>query len=174
MHFCALLTPASMIRLGVLGSGFSAGYSFASSHGSVQSILQTPTLTASQLAMSWDRMYTRGLKLVPPIAFASSLAYVYAAYRLKGPLVATAFGISPKLQLGISAGLLLFAFPWTFFRMLPGLQRLQAYSASARKGAQIEGPEAEGIRADVEDWHWTNSVRAMAFGGACVLGLTVL
>ncbi|KAG9044039.1 hypothetical protein FS837_008854 [Tulasnella sp. UAMH 9824] len=175
MHFVySLFTPAAMIRLGVLGAGFSAGYSFASSHGSVKSILQTPTLTASQIAMNWDKVYTRGVKLVPPVAFASSLAYLYAAYRFKGPLVATAFGISPKLQLDIAAGLLLSVFPWTYFRMLPGLERLQAYSASATKGAQIDGPEAEGIKTDVEDWYWTNGVRAVAFGGACILGLTVL
>ncbi|KAG8942821.1 hypothetical protein FRC00_011605 [Tulasnella sp. 408] len=170
----ALFTPAAMIRLGVLGAGFSAGYSFASSHGSVKSILKTPTLTASQIAMNWDQVFTRGVKLVPPIAVASSLAFLSAAYRFKGPLTTTAFGISPKLQLDIAAGLLLFALPWTFFRMRPGLERLQAYSASARKGAQIDGPEAEGIKADVEDWYWTNNVRAFAFGGACVLGLMVL
>ncbi|KIO33926.1 hypothetical protein M407DRAFT_240819 [Tulasnella calospora MUT 4182] len=173
-HIYALFTPAAMIRLGVLGAGFSAGYSFASSHGSVQSILQTPTLTASQIAMNWDKVYTRGVKLVPPVAFVSSLAFLSAAYRFKGPLIATAFGISPKLQLNIAAGLLLCVFPWTYFRMLPGLQRLQAYSASAEKGALIDGPEAKGIIADVEDWHWANGVRALAFGGACVLGLTVL
>ncbi|KAG9017242.1 hypothetical protein FRB90_001260 [Tulasnella sp. 427] len=170
----ALFTPAAMIRLGVLGSGLAAGYSFTSSHGSVQSILQTPTLTPSQLAMAWDKIYTRGVKLAPPVALASSAAYLFAAYSLKGPHVATAFGISPKLQLNIAAGLLLSVFPWTYFRMVPGLQRLQAYSASASKGAEFNGPEANGIRVDVEDWYWTNNVRAVAFGGACVLGLAVL
>lgn len=123
-----------------------------------------------------DKIYNRGLAIVPPVAVASSVGFLYAAYSLPeaSSVITTIFGLSPKMQLNAAAGLVLFSIPWTYFRMLAGLDRLMAYSAAAAKGAQFDGPEAAGIRADTEDWHGTNLVRATAFASAAILGLTLL
>ncbi|KIO33927.1 hypothetical protein M407DRAFT_165788 [Tulasnella calospora MUT 4182] len=172
-----LFTPSTIVRLGFLSSGFAAGYGAATSHLGVYSLLQSPGLTPAQLSIAFDRIFTRGAKVFLPLVGVSSLSYLYAAFALRSSTHETFLGLSTPVQLTVAGLSILATLPWTRIRMMPGIKRLRDVSSRAEKGAASAGDVNSNIvavRADLEDWGWTNGVRGVLLSIACILGATAL
>lgn len=167
-------TPSTIVKLGVLSSGFAAGYSSATSHLGVYSLLQSPGLTPGQISIAFDRIFTRGAKVFLPLVGISSLSYLYVAWVLRGSTRATFFGLSTPVQLTVASLSILATLPWTGIRMMPGIKRLRDVSSRAEKAPVDVNSNIVAVRADLEDWGWTNGVRGALLSLACILGATTL
>lgn len=58
--------------------------------------------------------------------------------------------------------------------MMPGIKRLRDISSRAEKAPVDVNSNIVAVRADLEDWGWTNGVRGALLSLACILGATSL
>ncbi|KAG8955740.1 hypothetical protein FRC04_007731 [Tulasnella sp. 424] len=156
----SIFTPLAIVKLGILSSGFTAGYAFSASHLGVYSLLQSPGLTSSQIAIAFDRLFLRSIDVFHPLVGISSLSYLYAARALRSSSHETLLGLSTPVQLVLAGVSVLLALPWTLIRMMPGMNRLRAVSSRAEKGEASAGDVADitTVRADLADWGYGFSI----------------
>lgn len=146
--------------VGLTGTAFLAGKTFAQSFSTVPALLHAP---APLLAQQWKTMFNSDKLLAPAIVLISGSVFGYFAYRDSPSLL-------PRRLYAASAALLVLTVPYSYFCLEPINRKLEVRAARLSRAAIAGGnteveaaefPQQETVHQLVDRWATVNLGRSV-------------